>query len=85
MNHPAPHLLYVWEEFSLDNSFHHGLAFAIAPDLYTARYLVLLKLLRLPSALRKLRGIRSRDIVWGPVTIHPITEIVSYFHLGEDL
>jgi hypothetical protein len=85
MSTPDPYLLYVWEEFSLDYFYYHGLAFAIAPDLDTARDLVLLKLFRLPSSLSKLKGLKSKDIVWGPVTIHPLTETVSYFHLGEDL
>ena len=77
MNTPASLFLYVWEEVSLHVMYYPGLAFAIAPDLDTARHLVQLKVLRPPLS--------PKDIDWGPVTIHPLTAPVSYFHLGEDL
>ncbi len=84
MSTPAPHLLYVWEEFSLDHFYYHGLAFAIAPDLDTARHLVLWKVLRSSLSRRKLRGLSPKDIDWGPVTVLPLTELSCCVHLGED-
>jgi hypothetical protein len=79
MSTPAPHFLYVWEKFSIDYLYHHGLAFAVAPDLDTARYLVMWK------SIRKFSCLKPEHIVWGPVTILPLTELACYVRLGEDL
>jgi hypothetical protein len=61
--------LYVWDEFCPDYS--DGLAFAIAPDLESARAAVLSTTTADPQWME-----------WGPVTVHPISDGICYTRLG---
>ena len=72
--------LYVWPEF--ERYFTSGLAFAIAPDLDSARQMVIDSLMSRETQFKLKKQGRELIDSWGPVTIHPIDAPVSYALCG---